>query len=359
MRIAWYISGHGYGHIVRSCVVLNALPPEIEVWVVGDANSDYLARQLRRPYQHRVTALDIGVIQPDGLTVDLRGTWTALSRLDERRDQQADAEAEWLGSQRIDRVFVDIPPLACVAARRAGIPAWVVSNFTWDDIYREYARFHPDFGVAAEKATADYALADGLFELPFHTEMPAFRVRRSFGLVARRSRLGREEARRRLGWEGRRWVLISFGGLGIGKIAPARWKTPEGWGVVATEEAPGQDVWPLDAARMQAFGLEYPDLVAAVDAVMTKPGYGIVSECLAHRTPMIFVDRGPFAEYPRLVEGIEKHLVSYHIQRDRLLRGDLIPALEHVAQATAPSAAMLNILTEDEIRQSLDPALSG
>jgi hypothetical protein len=40
--------------------------------------------------------------------------------------------------------------------------------------------------------------------------------------------------------------------------------------------------------------VSYADAVAAVDGVITKPGYGIVTDCLVHGTPVIYTDRGLF-----------------------------------------------------------------
>ena len=39
-------------------------------------------------------------------------------------------------------------------------------------------------------------------------------------------------------------------------------------------------------------GFRYEDLVAAVDVVLTKPGYGIVSECVANDTALLYTSRG-------------------------------------------------------------------
>src|SRR5207302_7348236 len=43
------------------------------------------------------------------------------------------------------------------------------------------------------------------------------------------------------------------------------------------------------------------DRVAAADVVVTEPGYGIVSECIANRTAMLYTSRGRFAEYDLFV----------------------------------------------------------
>ena len=56
--------------------------------------------------------------------------------------------------------------------------------------------------------------------------------------------------------------------------------------------------------------LSYADVVGAVDGVITKPGYGIVSDCLAHGTPVIYTDRGFFPEYDILVQEMAKQLID-------------------------------------------------
>jgi UDP-N-acetylglucosamine:LPS N-acetylglucosamine transferase len=68
--------------------------------------------------------------------------------------------------------------------------------------------------------------------------------------------------------------------------------------------------------------LKYEDLVAQADAVITKPGYGIVSDCLANRTPVLYTSRGEFAEYPRLVEGLERFGIAAFIENGDLLAGN-------------------------------------
>ncbi|MEA1929101.1 MAG: hypothetical protein U9N73_12915, partial [Candidatus Auribacterota bacterium] len=68
--------------------------------------------------------------------------------------------------------------------------------------------------------------------------------------------------------------------------------------------------------------LGYPDLVSAADVVVTKPGYGILSECVANRTKMLYTSRGEFREYPILVEGVKKHLPNAFISQEKLKTGD-------------------------------------
>jgi len=68
-------------------------------------------------------------------------------------------------------------------------------------------------------------------------------------------------------------------------------------------------------------GLKYEDLVAAVDVVVSKPGYGIVSECVANGTPLLYTSRGRFAEYEVMVAQMPGLLRCRHITQDDLLAG--------------------------------------
>jgi hypothetical protein len=46
--------------------------------------------------------------------------------------------------------------------------------------------------------------------------------------------------------------------------------------------------------------MPHPNLVASVDLVISKPGYGICGECLVAGTPLLYPPRPEFAEYPAL-----------------------------------------------------------
>ena len=57
----------------------------------------------------------------------------------------------------------------------------------------------------------------------------------------------------------------------------------------------------LETTELKEAGLEYPDLVGASDVVVSKPGDGIVSDCIGARTRLVDTDRGDFPEYGDVV----------------------------------------------------------
>ena len=55
-----------------------------------------------------------------------------------------------------------------------------------------------------------------------------------------------------------------------------------------------------------AFAIE--DLVRAADVVVTKPGYGIISEAIANDAALLYTSRGRFVEYDVLVKEMPRYL---------------------------------------------------
>jgi predicted glycosyltransferase len=80
----------------------------------------------------------------------------------------------------------------------------------------------------------------------------------------------------------------------------------------------------------------FPDVVASVDCVIAKPGYGTTGECMANRTPMVFYPRTEFAEYPVLRKGLLEWGGSVQMSMRDFLRGKWSGALEEAFQLRPP-----------------------
>ncbi len=80
----------------------------------------------------------------------------------------------------------------------------------------------------------------------------------------------------------------------------------------------------------------YEDLVAAVDVVMSKPGYGIVSECIACDTPLLYTSRGVFREYDLFVREMPRYLRCRFIEHADLFAGNWRAALSAVVSQPRP-----------------------
>jgi L-arabinokinase len=336
-----YVSGHGFGHSVRTATVLGAvrsLDPALRIavvtagpgWMFRDAVGDGLELRAERA--------DVGLVQQGALVIDTAATAAACDAFEREMPARVEREAAWLRAMGARVVLGDIPPLAFRAAAEAGVPGIGMSNFSWDWIYAHLARQEPGLSAAAAAAAAAYAQATNLLELPFAGDLSVFPRRTEVPLVVRRPSVTRAEARRRLGLGLAPAALLSFGGLGLPGFEFSVLSKLRSFQFLSapTGSAAPPNLRVVSLADLAAHGLTYLDLVAAADVVVTKPGYGIVTDAIACRTRMIYTERGDFPEYPVLVEKMTRWLPAVHVSNADLLAGLLRPALEAVLATAFP-----------------------
>ncbi|EMP08824.1 hypothetical protein LEP1GSC124_1059 [Leptospira interrogans serovar Pyrogenes str. 200701872] len=58
--------------------------------------------------------------------------------------------------------------------------------------------------------------------------------------------------------------------------------------------------------------------MTACDFVITKPGYGILSEAVYAKTPVLYTDRGNFPEVPYLHKSLTEEIPSSYISNEDL-----------------------------------------
>jgi L-arabinokinase len=336
--VALAVSGHGFGHAVRCAEVARALTDLSQVRPL--IRTDAPAWLFPEHVEHLSSPgwpLDVGVAQRDGLELDIdetRRRWEAFAR---DFDEHADVEAQLLVEHGVDIVLGDIPPLAFAAARRANVRSVALGNFGWDWIYAAW----PDFERLVEVVRTGYRQADLLLRLPLYSSdadaFSAFQTIEDVPLIARRARTTRCQVRSELGLDPQaRVVLLSFGGFtahGLDLRALEQWRNYTF--VLTPPLSLTAGVLPNNVVGLQTMPGDYVSLLNACDAVVTKPGYGIVADCLANRVALLYTDRGPFREYDVLAQALPKLGRARYVPRDDLLAGQLGPHLDALLESPA------------------------
>jgi L-arabinokinase len=346
VAVAFYISGHGFGHASRSIELINAmieLHPGLRVIVRTHAPAWLFTRTAHPGVMLSPVETDTGVVQIDSLRLDAAATLHRARAFMTFFDQRVDAEVKFLRAHDVSVVVADLPPLGIAAAHAAGLPAIAYGNFTWDWIYAGYQG-----GDTLARAIGDvYAHTTMALRLPMWGGFETMKNVRDIPFAARHSKKERNDTRRVLGIPlHERVVLTSFGGYGVEGFSKPR--------------IPGYHmVWPgdVDEPAMYEQGYRYEDLVRAVDVVVTKPGYGIISECIANDTALLYTSRGDFREYPVLVQEMPKYLRCEYIEQEDLFSGNWKPALDRLlAQPSPPvkpatnGAQIAAAIVEQELR---------
>lgn len=348
MSIVFYISGHGFGHASRDVEIINHLDVDASRPVVirSSVNPGLLGRTLRVPWTLLEGPCDTGIIQATSVSHDDAATVAAAIDFYESFEARVEAEIERLRTLDVELIVGDIPPLAFATAHGLGVPSVAIGNFTWDWIYETHPGFLPGGQAILERIRTAYRRADLAIELPFSGGFDIFERAVAAPLVARRATHTREETRAHFGLPaGDRLVLLSFGGYGLPALDLAQVDSAADCTIVTTDSVTSRST-PLDHVRVLPESLfagsryRYEDLVAAVDVVLTKPGYGIVAECISTGTPLVYTSRGTFREYDVLVDAMQRHLRTTFISQADLFAGRWRAAIEDVLAQPAPPSSM-------------------
>ena len=328
--ILYYITGHGFGHAVRAQQVvrsLTAIRPSLRIYIRTTA-PEWIFHNSSRAVRYSHQAIDAGLVQADSLHMDLAETLAACRAIYASPQQLIDQELAFLKAKEIDLVIGDTPPLAFEIAAQAAVPSVAIANFTWDVIYRAYLATHPEFAPLLDSMTQCYGKATVALTLPYPCDTAMFPRQQPIPWITRTSALTKEQARKAFALPPQATiVLMSFGGLGLERLPWEQLAQQQDYLYVTTSIAREQEG---NLLTLPASHTHYVDLLRAVDAIVTKPGYGIVADVLAHRVPILYTDRGDFAEYPRLVAALSDSATAEFIPQAELLAGNLLPYLRRL-----------------------------
>ncbi len=303
------ITGHGFGHAVRACSVAAAIQklcPEILLILVTTAPRWLLESYIQGSFIHRPRAFDVGVIQSDSLSMDKEATLEKVQQIRSAERSIIAGEVNFIRTNRVGLILADIPPLATKIAASAEIPCWMMSNFGWDFIYRDWGG---EFVEIADWISECYGACDRLFRLPFHEPMSAFPNITDVGLTGGTPSYSIEQLRENfaLTTPTDKTVLLTFGGLGLQQIPYDALSQFPDWQFITFD-----NLAPDLPNLLKVAGHEYRpvDFMPLCGRVVSKPGYSTFAEATRLSIPIVSLTREDFAEAPVLLEGIQNY--AYH-----------------------------------------------
>jgi hypothetical protein len=335
--IVFYISGHGLGHASRTIEVINAMlarRPETRVGVRTSAPRWLFDLSVKGKVQFSTLECDTGVVQVDALTLDEADSIRRAAAFHSDLVTRAASETRVLRELGAGLIVGDIPPLAFAVGASAGIASIGLGNFTWDWVYADYPRVRlaPSLLPAIRGA---YAKASMALRLPMWGGFESFSNVKDIPFIARHASKTREEVAKILKLPTEKpFVLASFGGYGLQSLDTETLSKFKKYTVLQTANVPLSrartaaaltdkkgSLITINEEGMYDAGVRYEDLVGAAEAVVTKPGYGIISEAIANDAALLYTSRGHFPEYDVLVEEMPKYVRNAFITPDDLFAG--------------------------------------
>jgi len=323
------LSSHGFGHLSQAAPVVNQLRTEIpglRVTVRAAFPADQIGRRIPGPDDIMPAADDFGMVMHNALSVDVEGSLKAYRAIYRNWDDRVTALASTLRDARVDVVLSDIPYLTLAAATAAGIPSAGMCSLNWAEILEHYIGPQGDPGLVAAIRQA-YAGANYFLQTQPCMPMRGLPNARPIGPVANPGRMRRNEIVERAALPADAWiVLVGMGGVPY-ELTLADWPVRAHGGPLHYLVPDAIVTTHPNAVPVGKLGLEYSDLLASVDLVITKPGYGTFAESAVAGVPVLYVERRDWPETQALTDWLDQVGHCAEISAKALQQGQFAPEL--------------------------------
>ncbi len=323
MKIAFFISDHGFGHIMRNLPVAEELIIRgHEVIIVTGKSQAMIAEQyLQGRARCFLLHTDAGfVVQPGTLAIDIESTIDAVkSNIAQWPDM-----IEQAVRLCADVFVVDIVPWALIAAKKIGLPSYFMANFTWID---QYEKFLPASLLNCYEEA--YSMSDRVLYYDLVNAPTKKRLGKGIdvGFIARPFH---ENAVKQIkNRHKRKIVFLSLGASNSGLNLPI--------------DVSGLDYDFIVTKAIQIIGdnnVEYldpsvqntQDYIKAADFCISKAGWSTVSEIMLAGTPFGVLNRAGVSEDMMTIEQLQDRMAAIAIDEGELTdMGALLKSMEKFA----------------------------
>ena len=331
MPLIWCaISGHGYGHAAQVVPVLNALGalvPGLTAILRTTVPASFFRDRLMIQWTLSPVQQDIGCIQDGPLKIDIDATWAAHHHFHETWDARLSHEVAAMQAASPELVIADTPYLAIEAGSRAQIPTVALANFTWDLVLKEFCHVSDHSHQQLIQCIRDcYAKADMALRVTPAPRIDAFSNMIDVDPIASPASPERDRLVSVLALTpNERTVLVGFGGIPLTSLPLEHMEqlrhyrflfdgpVPPGYSRVhSTETLP----------------FSFKTLLASVDVIMTKPGYGTIVEAVMLQQPIVYVRRYNFVDESPLVDYLHHYGRGIELSIDDFTQGHWEPAID-------------------------------
>lgn len=293
------ISAHGFGHIAQTAAVLNALDcTDLRLTLRSSATENVLRERIRHPFTLIPHQQDAGMLMHDALRVDVAASMQWYEHFHATYAARKTQAARELAQLQPDLLFANVPYLSLEAAGASGVPAIALCSLNWADVFHTYCGHLPGAGKIREEILHAYTQAEVFLQpIPSMDMHPALRTQAIAPIAARGKRTPAWLQEKAGMPDHTRFVLVALGGLGIDyplvnwpRLPGVCWIFPD---AALTQPRP-------DFIPTSRFGLDYVDLLASCEALITKTGYGTQTEAVVNQIPTLCISRDAWPEEPNI-----------------------------------------------------------
>jgi uncharacterized protein (TIGR00661 family) len=333
-NICFYISDYGYGHASRDIAIIRRILSKyngVRIYIKTEGPFHFVHQSLPQKNVEVIqTKNDIGVVfKKNSATVDRERTKKMVDEWIDSWDGYIQSERKFCEKHKINLIVLDIVPQPFIVADALSIPSIAISNFTW------YYIFYNLFGgiPATERIKEAYQCADIALVLPFNEEMDIFKKKKDISLVSREISEDRHDMRRKCSISDDELLVY----VGVGKsFNPSflsnmkKLDVPNVKFLVSSNtELPFENV-----VRIPSNETETQNYIAMCDLIVSKTGYGTVSEAVRAKIPMFLLKRDGFKEDELIGNKVEELGFGRFISEESFLDGAWINDLNGLEKYT-------------------------
>ena len=301
MRIAIYITSHGFGHATRqSALASEFIKLGIECHIVSDRPT-FLFPEESTLFKLHSRQTDTGMFQTNWQNPDINKTILTLKKFWSNKESFIEREINFLKKYKIDFIVADVPPLPMLAAHKVGVPIYGMTNFDWYFNYKELKLTtpNPEFKAIIQEIYDIYQLCEKSYILPFSTpeSISGLPNQIKVGNLAKSDICDRDKLCKKYDIDPYTIIaLITFGGIvsDINYFKDILSNTSYTF-------ISNVNLGDYDTLRVIAPESNYSEIISSVDVVISKVGYSTLAETCAAGTYLYYATRDNFPEDDALV----------------------------------------------------------
>lgn len=316
------ISANGYGHLAQISPILHGMKSRFNVDIVirSEISKPICAEFLKFEFEHQRLLIDPNLKMLSPIEADVDGLYNDYRSLFLDNHSLIRDDAEKLRKLEADLLISNISAASLIAAEKANLPSICISSLNWADIFEHYCIQLNGAPTILNKLREAYNLAKCFIQLRPNLDSDWISSRYSIPAIAahginKKASLVKEVKAQRL-------ILVTLGGIPGGSDKIRIPKVPNTqWLVNATVKS-HHSYDRQDIINYELLDESFINLVASADAVISKCGYGIVTECARNNVKLMYVHRENWPENEGLEAWASKHIEMRSITREELGSGN-------------------------------------
>ena len=282
--ILFYVSDHGFGHATRCIALTRKLQKNYKIIIKNhnafkflknslmDGNIFDMKTDVGPAYNWKTQTMEYGKTQLD------------FDRFIKKENSWIEKEINFCKKINPDLIISDISPISLRLSHKMNIPSISIANFSWSDIIETFPESEKRNDIL-HWLDESFSLSTLVLQLPLHMNLRGYLRKKNASLLTREINVSKSDLIEKLGIKKK--VILSYSNHDIffsNQIL-------KNFDILQMK----QNYMFLNYNKIDDI-FEGQNLTSLASCVVSKIGYGVVSDCLKNKIPMLLISRKNYPE---------------------------------------------------------------